>query len=139
MNVLVDTSVLSLAYRRKSVSEDEEIILNELKRLILDLQVIFIGPIRQEILSGIRDRAQFVKLRRDLRLFEDGILTTLHFELAAEYSNILRSNGIQSSYVDTLICAYATSEDVPIFTLDMDFTHYAQVIPIQLHSLPDIR
>jgi predicted nucleic acid-binding protein len=138
MSVLVDTSVLSLAYRRKSISKEEELILNDLKNLILDLRMVILGPIRQEILSGIRDRSQFVKLRRELRLFEDGILSIHHFELAAEFSNSLRANGIQSSYVDALICAYASLEDVPIFTLDVDFTLYASVIPIKLYPLPDI-
>jgi predicted nucleic acid-binding protein len=138
MSVLVDTSVLSLAFRRKFTSPEDELIVSELGRLIQDLQMVIIGPIRQEILSGIRDSNQFFHLRQNLRSFEDGLLSTHHFELAADYSNKLRAKGIQSSEVDALICAYATAENIPIFTTDQDFTLYSRVIPIQLHQLPDI-
>ena len=59
MKVLVDTSVWSLAFRKKSLSDEELKIIKELKELIYELRVILIGPIRQELLSGISDEVKF--------------------------------------------------------------------------------
>ena len=49
MKVLVDTSVWSLALRRKEQCEIAE----KLADLILSSLVVMIGPVRQELLSGI--------------------------------------------------------------------------------------
>jgi hypothetical protein len=57
MKVVVDTSVWSLALRRDKQSIFAPA--QELSQLIQDHRVQMIGPIRQEILSGIRNKAQF--------------------------------------------------------------------------------
>lgn len=49
---LVDTSVWSLALRRKTIPANRFV--DELNELIKERRVQMIGPIRQEILSGIR-------------------------------------------------------------------------------------
>ena len=53
MKVLVDTVVWSLALRKKTLSDQESKIVEELKELIYELRVVTIGPIRQELLSGL--------------------------------------------------------------------------------------
>jgi predicted nucleic acid-binding protein len=60
MNYLVDTSIWSLALRQNSISGAEVL---TLKSLIADGRVEIIGAIRQEVLSGIRNPEQFVRLR----------------------------------------------------------------------------
>ena len=57
MRVLVDTSIWSLALRRREHAQNPEA--EELGRLIAAHVVEIIGPIRQEVLSGVRDNAQF--------------------------------------------------------------------------------
>lgn len=74
MNVLVDTSVWSLAFRRAKESEHPTV--EVLRRLIIDGRATRFGPIRQEILSGVKTQEQFVSLRNDLRAFPDIVLTT---------------------------------------------------------------
>ena len=56
MKVLVDTSVWSLSLRRSSTkrSEQERVIVAELGALVEDGRAAIIGPVRQELLSGIR-------------------------------------------------------------------------------------
>jgi len=54
VKVLVDTSVWSLALRRRSPDREGGIV-RELRRLIAEFQVAMIGPFRQELLSGIRE------------------------------------------------------------------------------------
>lgn len=138
MRVLVDTSVLSMAFRRKKGSSGDNPVVTELIRIITDSELVMIGPIRQELLSGIRDETQFYRLRDDLQAFGDSALETRHFECAAEFVNRCRAKGIQASLVDALICAFASMEDIPIFTLDADFQHYAEILPIRLHGVRPI-
>jgi hypothetical protein len=106
----------------------------ELLELIRELRVQMIGPIRQEILSGIRSSAQFSTLRDHLRAFPDLELLSRDYEHAAEFYNVCRSKGIQGSNTDFLICAIAARLKIPIFTTDADFTLFQQHLPITLHS-----
>ena len=93
-----------------------------------------IGPIRQELLSGIREKAQFETLRDHLRAFPDLPLTAADFERAAEFFNIARGKGIQGSNTDFLICAISAEHDMPILTTDEDFTLFQAHLPIKLHQ-----
>jgi len=129
MKVLVDTCIWSSALRHKN--PDVELI-EKLKDLINDGRVSIIGPIRQEILSGISSTRQFQQLRTILSSFEDILLETEHFEKAAEFSNICRRKGIQGSTIDFLICAVAHLENLQIFTTDSDFEFYSKFLPIEL-------
>ena len=128
MKVLVDTSVWSLALRRKEKNEIIEI----LTELILESLVVIIGPVRQELLSGISDKDVFNNLKIHLQSFDDLLITTKDYETAAEYYNICRKNGVQGSHIDFLICAVACNNELLIFTTDQDFKHYAKHLPIRL-------
>lgn len=133
MNVLVDTSIWSLALRRSKIIVNVEMI--ELRRLIDDFEAAIIGPIRQELLSGIRDIKQFVFLRERLAAFPDLALKTADFEQAASYFNHCRVKGVQGSNTDFLICAVSSSRKMPIFTTDGDFAQFAKLLPIKLHRM----
>lgn len=131
MNVLVDTSVWSLALRRNQPVESP--VIAELIELIHEVRANIIGPVRQELLSGMRNQVQFQKLRNHLRAFPDLGVTAQDYETAADFFNICRSKGIQGSNTDFLICAVATRHDIPIFTTDLDFTTFQSLLPITLH------
>jgi len=131
MKVLVDTCVWSMALRRSEASDDPEVA--ELMELVKELRVQLIGPVRQEILSGIKSIDQFTKLRDHLRSFPDLELTSRDFESAAEFYNLCRGKGVQGSNTDFLICAVAVRHQMPIFTTDADFTFFQQHLPIKLY------
>ena len=133
MNVLVDTSVWSLALR-KNINCDDKII-NELYELIHELRVVVIGPIRQEILSGISDINKYEQLKEKLRSFGDAVIGTEHYELASQLFNQCRKKGIQGSHIDFLICAVGIKNNCSIFTLDKDFEKYQKYIKIKLHEI----
>lgn len=133
MMILVDTSVWSLALRRKRIDSTPQV--QGLIKLIGDMRVQMIGPIRQEILSGIKTEAQFVMLREQLNAFPDLPLTADVFEYAAELFNLIRAKGIQGSNTDFLICAVSLRHSMPIFTIDNDFIHFARYIPINLYTI----
>jgi len=132
MKVLVDTPIWSRTLRRRERPGNGE--QSELTSLVRDGRVAIIGPIRQEILSGIRERAQFDRLRRHLRAFPDTEITVDDYETAAWYSNLCRGKGLQGSNTDFLICAIAVRHEFPIFTTDRDFTRLAKVVPIALYE-----
>ena len=133
MKVLVDTPIWSLALRRAKRSENEPAIA-ELASLVEDGRVAMIGPIRQEILSGIKEQEQFDRLREHLRAFPDTEITSEDYEAAAAFYNRCRAKGIQGSNTDFLICAIAAHNDFSIFTTDVDFTRFARLLPIALHQ-----
>ncbi len=131
MTVLVDTSVWSLALRRRSrtLSAEKELIRDELAELIREGRAQMVGPVRQEVLSGIRSRSQYERLRQDLRAFEDPRLGVEDYEEAALASNHCRAAGISGSAVDLLICAVALRHNWPVFTMDKAFARYARHLP----------
>ena len=136
MNTLVDTSIWSLALRRKTrnLSSPEKILVTELVELVKEGRARVLGVIRQELLSGIKTPDQYEKLRSTLRSFPDEVLETSDYEFAAKSSNGCRAKGIAVSVVDAMICAISATRDWPIFTTDPDFKNYAGVLGIKLHA-----
>jgi predicted nucleic acid-binding protein len=121
MKVIVDTCAWSLLLRRKkktAISGNEQLILASLTDTIQDGRVAIIGPIRQEVLSGIKDFAQFEKLRTALNAFPDEDLTASHYEEAARLFNLSRSRGVECGSTDILICAVASLKHWTILTYD---------------------
>ena len=133
--VLVDTCVWSAALRRKKApATPEEAIM--LKRLIQQHRAVMIGPILQEVLTGIRHEVQFTGLQTKLAAFKLLSITPADYMQAARYSNTFRSKGIQGSHTDFLIAAMGIKYQIPVFTTDNDFAHYQAHIPVQLFAQP---
>jgi len=132
MKVIVDTSVWSLALRRSK--QDTSAPVQELHHIIHDHRVQMIGPIRQEILSGIRSESQFIKLQKHLESFPDLPILTEDYVTAAKFFNHCRSKGIQGSNTHFLICAVAVRNRFSIYTTDQDFDLFSKHIQIVLHQ-----
>ncbi|MGL4503049.1 MAG: type II toxin-antitoxin system VapC family toxin [Planktothrix sp.] len=132
MKVIVDTSIWSLTLRRNS-PPDEMSRVKELRDLITEGKVVLLGAIRQEVLSGVRHPEQFTRLRDYLRAFPDLEITTADYELAAEFFNTCRRNGIQGSNTDFLICSVAHNRQYSILTTDKDFENFQPYIPVTLY------
>lgn len=111
----------------------------ELRSLISDNRVQIIGPIRQEILSGVRGEEGFRKLQARLAAFRDLPLAAEDYVRAARFFNLCRGKGIQGSNTDFLICAVAVRRRLSIFTADKDFLSFAAHLPIVLHTFADTR
>jgi hypothetical protein len=136
MMVLVDTSVWSLALRRKPehLEPRERQLTETLAELVREGRVQLLGPVRQELLSGIREESQFRKLRDYMRAFPEQPLDAEDYEEAAHMNNRCRSRGIAGSAIDFLLCAAAHRRGWTILTTDRDFQNYASVLPLRLHS-----
>lgn len=123
--IVVDTSVLSLAFRRKAGAESEAAKL--LERLILRRAPLWVpGIVLQELLSGIRAPEQ---ARRLLRLMEGFPLLLAdrdsHVEAAA-ILNACRSAGVAATAMDCLIAAQALQRKATLLTADADFERIAR-------------
>ena len=130
MNVIVDTCVWSLALRRSESTASREVHL--LQELVQDGRVAMLGPIRQELLSGVKSASQFKKLAEALEAFPDEELITEDYVEAARCFNRCRSKGIQGSNTDFLLCAVSLRKGFPILTTDGDFGHFKRVLRVGL-------
>ena len=133
MKVLVDTTIWSLALRRQRPMPAEQMLIDELSELVKELRAVLIGPVRQEILSGIPDPTKFEVVRQHLEPFDDLPIVEVDYEEAARVFNACRKKGVQGSHIDFLICAVAMRHSVAVFTTDKDFTSYAKHLDLQLH------
>ena len=138
MTVLVDTSVWSVALRRRSpqrYAKRERSAIDSIRHLVEDGEAGLIGPIRQEILSGVREQQQFEQLREVLANFPHLMIEEIDYDHAAECYNLCRRAGVAATSVDMLICAVALRADIPVLTLDADFKRYAAIIGVTLYDI----
>ena len=134
--VLVDTSIWSLALRRRPavLSASERSLVDEWARLVMEGLALLIGPIRQEILSGVRRPEVFQALRRALSDFPYVSIEPTDYDRAAEFYNTCRARGLIGGPIDMLISAVASRHEVPVFAADTDFARYARHLPVRLHG-----
>lgn len=137
MLVLVDTPIWSLALRRtiKDLNPREQMQTVALRELIRSGRAQLVGPVRQELLSGIRQEKIFRELRNYLRAFDEPVLELDDYEDAADINNRCRARGIAGSAIDVLICAIAARRNWEVFTVDQDFARYAKVFPLKLYEV----
>ncbi len=128
--VIVDSDVWAEAFRKKG---KESLSVLALRNLVNEGEIVMIGPIRQETLSGIKEIERYEKIREALRAFPSQRIDEPIYEMAATFFNLCRSKGIQGSHTDYLICACAVKWKTSILTKDKDFTRYSKYIPIELY------
>ena len=134
MKTIVDTCVWSLALRRQDpnkLAQDERQMIAELQEAIRDGRAIIIGPIRQEILSGIRDKAKFERTQQLLDPFLDEEIAAEDFIHAARLFNLCRDRGIACGSIDMLMCAVAARMHYDILTNDKGLERCVQLLRSQ--------
>ena len=127
--VLVDSDVWSEAFRKRGRKSQAVSLLEE---FIQNDEVLMIGPVRQEVLSGIKEEKQFETIRDILKAFPSQLVEDSIFELAASFFNVCRRNGIQGSHTEFLLCACSVAWKAQILTKDKDFKRFSDYIPIEL-------
>lgn len=129
--ILLDTTILSLAFRRRRGEAAPPAEVSRLRHLIeLDAPLAIPGIVYQEVLSGVRDQRQ--SLERLLEGFPLVLATQVHHLHAARLANACRRAGIAVSTPDCLIAATAAEEGADLFTLDADFARIARHWPLRL-------
>jgi len=136
--IFLDTPILSVAYLRSYPNDEKkpiEIIM--LRQMIAEHKPIQIpGIVVQEFLSGLREDAQFQKLRKLIEGFPIILATQHHHFEAAKIANVCRRNGVATSATDCLIAAMAIEKNAQLFTIDQDFVYMARHCPIRLFTKP---
>ena len=131
---VIDTSVWSRALRRRKSSDDDSNEAALIRQLVLDNEPIGVpGIVLQELLSGIRSKKQFEKLRKVLAPFPVLLATEEHHLLAASLFNTCKSNGLNVSPTDVLIAATAMHCAGTLITTDRDFERMSEHIDLSLH------
>ncbi len=124
--VLVDTNIWSTFFRRNK-QEDQKLRSN-LEMLMQENRISMIGPVRQEILTGIKDYSKFLLLKEYLQAFEDEPITTEAYEYGAQIANECTKNGIAISSVDAIIVSMIVMHRFEIYTNDQDFMRYKGIV-----------
>ena len=122
MKLLVDTCVWSLALRRKnasSLSPEEQRLKAQLVQAIQDGRIAMLCFLRQQLLSGIKETAQFDRVQAALDPYVDEPVNTTDHEYAARVYNACRNQGIEPGTVDILICAVAVLRGWEVLSSDV--------------------
>lgn len=131
--ILVDTSVLSLAFRRKIKTKPESPLVGILRRLVeQDQPIVVPGIVLQELLSGVRTETEYERLCDLMDGFPLMLATREHHLEAARIANTCRQAGISVSTVDCLIAAMAITTKSQLLTGDEDFERMASCCDLHL-------
>jgi predicted nucleic acid-binding protein len=135
--IVLDTSVLSLAFRRRRREEGDSGPVAALRKLIADNMLVAVpGIVLQELLSGVRSREQFRNLRTSMAGFPLLLASESHHVRAARISNTCRRRGVACSTTDALIAAISVESGGTLFTTDADFQRIASHCGLKLAKPP---
>ena len=133
MNVLIDTCVWSLSLRRHrgiQLNADQQRMLAEHQRAIGENRACIVGIVRQEVLSSIRDKAQFLKIQRLLAPFLDEDVIPMDYVEAARLYNLCLDKGVQCGSTDILIAAVAARRSLTVLTYDQALIRCLKVLRV---------
>lgn len=119
--ILLDTSLLSLAFRRRPSSHEPPAVTSFRRLVEADAPVAIPGIVLQELLSGVRTDTEVARLHTLLDGFSVILADRRDHVAAAGIANACRRHGVSVSTVDCLIAAQTTGRDAALFTLDADF------------------
>jgi predicted nucleic acid-binding protein len=124
--IVVDTSVLSLVFRRPSEAADSTV-RQAYRKLVSEIVPLAVpGIVLQELLSGVRSAKQFDELLYVLLGFDVLLAGVDHHVAAAQMVNRCRKRGVACSTPDALIAALTMAENAELFTTDDDFQRLAR-------------
>lgn len=133
--VLVDTSIWSVAFRRRKPEDELPEEVNALQELIQSERNVGVpGVVLQELLSGLREEVQFTRLSRLMVGFPLILATEEDHIRAAQISNICRRSGVVAKTVDCLIAAMTIERNAQLFTTDKDFEYIAEHTSLELYN-----
>ncbi|MEX2124891.1 MAG: PIN domain-containing protein [Woeseia sp.] len=130
MNVFVDTSVWSLAFRRDAPSDLPEV--HELRQSLDAGAVFCTGLVLQELLQGFskpKAHKQIIRHFAALPLLVPDRDDHVH---AAELRNRCRRKGIQAGTIDALLAQLCVRHELTMLTTDKDFHNIASVTSLSI-------
>jgi predicted nucleic acid-binding protein len=135
--IVLDTSVLSLAYRPSRPPTRDDVIKTYFAKLLDEEAPLAIpGIVLQEVLSGVKGATDYRRLDDLLSGFPLLLANRGTHSRAAVLRNQCRTKGISTSTVDCLIAAHAIEAEGELLTADHDFRHIARHTDLELHPVP---
>ena len=126
MIIVVDTSVWSLVFRRKRIPRDNPWVVAFQDHVAREGGIAIVGPIIQELLSGVKDPEFFKRLDTVMSPFPLLELDRSTYTAAARLANRCQESGLQPGNVDVLIAAACLEYHCPLLTADRDFLEIAK-------------
>lgn len=136
--IILDNSLLSLAYRRRWREHGEPTEVTYFRKLVskgADFGVP--GIVLQELLSGLRPESEVKRLRGYLQRFQILLATEDDHVGAARIANACRGRGATVAAVDCLIASQTIRTGGALWTLDRDFAVIAQHSSLTLFRSAD--
>lgn len=134
MKLLLDTSVLSEALRRKKNKIHSSNLL--LTKIIKNEdEIVLIGIILQEILSGISNSKLFSEITDIMNDFSYLEIKKDDYIFASELRNRSKSKGIQAGTIDFLIASVAITNNLTLVTYDQDFYNIRKFSDLKILDL----
>jgi len=130
MNIVVDTSVWSMALRKEPPSYSQHI--QTLTSMLSQGRVVLIGIVLQEVLQGIRSQKRFEEIKAHIDALPFLSLGREDYIEAARMWNLCRAKGVQASTTDCLIAAACIQHNCALLTCDKDFEHIARHCELRL-------
>jgi predicted nucleic acid-binding protein len=131
MEVLVDTSVWSLALRSSSKPAHRTV--TKLRELIESgISVRLMGIVLQEILQGVRETKQWAQLKSYLDAFPITEPTRSTYAGASQLFAKCRGRGVQLTTIDCLIASVAIENNYALLSADNDFVHLTKLAKLHL-------
>jgi len=136
--IVVDTSVWSLAFRRRSWPNG---VMPGVVKLLQKLtrekqQVVVPGVVLQELLSGVKDPAQGERIKELMEGYPLILATKEQHVEAANISNVCRKAGVSAATVDCLISAQCILLNGVLLTLDDDFKRISGCCGLRIYPIP---
>jgi predicted nucleic acid-binding protein len=131
--ILLDTSVLSFAFRRVREGDKEHPAVSLVRRLVVeDAPLVVPGVVVQELLSGLASDQQFARLAKILDSFPTLLADRSDHVAAARIANTCRRAGVPTSTTDCLIAALTVTRGAALLTLDKDFERLTRYCGLRL-------
>ena len=136
--IVVDTSVWSLAFRRRGWPNG---VMPGVVKLLQKLtkeqqQVVVPGIVLQELLSGVKDEAQGERIKELMEGYPLILATKEQHIEASNISNVCRKTGVSAATVDCLIAAQCIMLNGVLLTLDDDFKRISGYCGLRLYPIP---
>jgi len=136
--IVVDTSVWSLAFRRRGwPNRVTPGVVKLLQKLTKEKQQVVVpGIVLQELLSGVKDPAQWERIKELMEGYPLILATKEQYIEASNISNVCRRAGVSAATIDCLIAAQCIMLNGVLLTLDDDFKRISGCCGLRLYPIP---
>lgn len=118
--ILVDSNILIDYYRDRN---------SELAKQVDSLPITLIGPVKTEVLHGVKDDDEADNILQSFNTFDLLATDEYDYEYTGLLLQTLRKCGIQLPMADALIAYAAIKYDIPLWSNNKHFKYIQRIYP----------